>query len=188
MIVPVVLIRHMNNGTALMAFTEELNRYLENYRSLDYYQQPIPSEIDQRMDEAVKLFISADPAERETFQSSLTPSVRSQFAIYGHRVATRANREKRPDLLELGLVAAVIANYIVPANRRIEISLAIYHYTAVKLGRDPRDLFTYAADYAAADLAASLVAFGSRGDVTLKKYGWKEIDSPDGMLYKFDWR
>lgn len=178
----------MKNGNALMAFTEELNRYLGNHSTLDYYQQPIPSEIDRRMDEAVKLFISTAPADRETFQSSLTPSARSQFGIYGHRAATRANRDQQPDLLELGLVAAAIANYVVPDNRRVEISLAIYHYTAAKLGLNPLDLFTFAADYAADDLATQLVTFGSRGDITLRKYGWKEVDSPDGIQYKFDWR
>lgn len=178
----------MKNGTALKALSDELNHYSSNHSALDYYQQPIPSSIDLRMDESVGKFRAADPADRETFLSSLTPASRSQFGIYGHRAATRAMRENRQDLLQLGLTAAVIANYIIPNNRRVEFSLAIYHYTAAKLGLKPLDLFVDAADFAAGDLAAQLVDFGNRGDVTLRKYGWKEVQSPEGVLYKFDWK
>jgi hypothetical protein len=129
-----------------------------------------------------------DADGREIFQSSLTPAARALFGIYGHRAATRAVRDNQQVLLRLGLVANVIANYVMPDNRRVEIGLAIYHHTAAKLGISPPDLFSMAAEYAGVDLAAQLIAFGNRGDVTLKKYGWKEVQTADGVQYKFDWK
>ena len=178
----------MKNGTALKAISEELNQYASEHSTLDYYQQTMPSAYDLRLDEAVKQFMAAGPADRETFQSSLTPAALSHFGIYGHRAATRAMRENNQDYVQKGLVGAVIANYVVPDKRRVETGLAIYYHPAAKLGVNPLDLFTLAAGYATDDLAAQLVAFGNRADVSLKKYGWKEIDAPDGILYKFNWQ
>lgn len=178
----------MKNGIALKAISKELNQYASEHRTLDYYQQTIPSAFDLRLDEVVKQFIAAGSADRETFQSSLTPAARSQFGIYGHRAATRAMRENNQDYVQNGLVGAVIANYFVPDKRRVETGLAIYYHTAAKLGVNPLDLFTLAAGYATDYLAAQLVAFGNRADVSLKKQGWKEIDAPDGVLYKFNWK
>ena len=178
----------MKNGTALQALSDELNQYSRDHNALDYYQQPIPSALDSRLDEAVNKFTAADAVDREAFESSLTPATRSLFGIYGHRAATRALRKESADYVRLGLAAAVIANYVVPDNRRLEFSLVVYYHSAAKLGIDPPELFTEAAGYAAHDLAIQLVTFGNRADVTLKKYGWKEIDSPEGILFKFNWK
>lgn len=177
----------MKNGTALQALCDELNQYSSDHNALDYYQQPIPSALDLRLDEVVSKFMTEDAADREKFQNSLTPASRSLFGIYGHRAATRAMRENSPDYVRLGLVAAVIANYVVPDNRRVEFSLAVYYHSAAKLGIDPPELFKEAAGYATGDLAEQLVTFGNRADISLKKYGWKEIDSPEGILFKFNW-
>jgi hypothetical protein len=178
----------MNNGTAMKVLVDGLNEYAADHSSLDYYQQPLPAEFDGRLDLAVKEFMAIDAAGRETFQSSLSPDARSLFGIYGHRAATRAVRENSQELVKLGLVAAVIANYVVPEHRRVEVGLAVYHHAAAKLGLSPPDLFSKAAACAGEALAAQLRAFGSRGDVTLKRYGWKEIQTADGVQYKFNWK
>jgi hypothetical protein len=36
-------------------------------------------------------------------------------------------------------------------------------------------------------MAARLLSFGNKPDVTLKQYGWREIKTPDGVRYKFEW-
>lgn len=178
----------MNNGTSLKALSDDLNAYSGEHSTLDYFQQPLPAPLDQRLDEAVEQFMTADAEGRETFQQLMTPATRALFGIYGHRTATRAIRENRPELLRQGLAAAIIANYVIPDNRRVEVGLAIYYHTAVKLGLRPPDLFAEAAVFAPDDLANRLVAFGNRDDITLKKYGWKEINSPDGIQFRFDWK
>jgi hypothetical protein len=178
----------MNNGTAMKALVDGLNEYAADHSSLDYYQQPLPAELDGRLDQAVEEFMAVDAAGRATFQSFLSPAARSIFGIYGHRAATRAVRENSQELLQLGLVAAAIANYVVPQHRRVEVGLAVYHHAAVKLGLSPSDLFATAATYAGDDLAAQLTAFGRRGDVTLKRFGWKEVQTADGVQFKYDWK
>jgi hypothetical protein len=178
----------MNNGTALKVLADGLNEYAVGHSTLDYYQQPIPAELDGRLDNAVKEFMTVDAEGRETFQFSLSPAARSLFGIYGHRAATRAVRGDNRELVRLGLVAAVIANYVVPDNRRVEIGLAIYHHAAVKLGMPPPDLFSMVAVFAGDNLADQLITFGARGDVSLKNFGWREIQTADGVQYKFDWK
>lgn len=178
----------MNDRDSLPAHVGEINRILEEYSTLEYFQQPIPSEIDFLLDDVVQKIIKTNPERRAEFQSLLAEHSRSLFGIYGHRAATRAQREDQPDLLNQGMAAAVFANYVIPNTRCLEISLAVYHHAARKLGLDPVDLFTAAANYADSDLAAQLVAFGNRDDVVLKQYGWKEINAPDGIRFKFGWR
>ncbi len=178
----------MKNGNALQAYTEELNSVSGDYTALRYFQEPIPAAIDYRFDTAVQEFMKLSDKEREIFQSSLTPASRALFGIYGHRAAMRANREGQQDLLRLGLIASVIANCIVPDNRRLEVGLAVYHHSAGKMGLNPATLFANAADYATADLALRYVSFGNRADVTLHKYGWKEVDSGDGIQFRYSWK
>lgn len=178
----------MQNGDAFRAFTEELRRFLADKTVIAYYREPLPSETDARLDTAVARFMAADPDQRELLQAALDPAQRSLFGIYGHRAATRAVREAVPGLLLKGLVGAAVANYEIPDSRRVEVGLAVYHHCARKLGLNPADVFGQAADYATPALAAPLAAFGHRGDVALRNFGWQEIHTPEGIVYKFSWR
>ena len=177
----------MNERNSLAARVAIINRTLDEVSSLVYYQQPIPSTYDFFLDETVRSMISARVEQRAEFQALLTKHCRSMFGIYGHRAATRAARDNRSGLLQLGIAAAVFANYVLPDNRRLEVSLAVYHYVAQKLDLEPAALFSAASDLAAPDLAAKFAAFGHRDDLVLSQYGWKEIDTPDGIRFKFSW-
>jgi hypothetical protein len=176
-----------HNGNAFLAFTEATVQFLDGLNVIDYYRRPLPAPADERLDAIVAQFMAAAPAQRNAFQETLTPSHRAPFGIYGHRAATRAVRQTARDLLLQGLVGAVLANYVIPPRRNVEVGLAVYHHCALKLELNPADLFTRAADYAPSDLAYRLVNFGSRADVTLSKFGWRELHTPAGVQYKFEW-
>ncbi len=177
----------MKNGSPLSACAEELNTLVQDQNTLTYYQEALPSPTDQRLDKITHVFMSAGGDARQSFQESLLPAARSLFGIYGHRAATRAMREKNPQLLRQGLTAAVISNYTVPDRRRLEVGLAVYYHVSKMLAEEPAQLFRAAAVYARSDLAARFIAFGGRPDVTLQKYGWKEVNAIDGVEYRFDW-
>lgn len=176
------------NGHSFLVFLEESRRYLRQMQLIDYYRQPIPSADDTRLEAMIEHFMSAKPAERERFQTSLTMEQRSLFGIYGHRSATLSVRNGSEARLLSGLVGAAIANYEIPEKRNVEVALAIFHHCARRLELDPVTIFDRAAEYAAGEIGDRMRAFGRRTDVTLRQYGWREFITPKGVRYRFDWR
>lgn len=177
----------MKNGSAFRIFTDETVRYLSGLKVVVYYAEPIPSATDERMRDIVGRFRRGTAVEQEQFQLALAQEHRSPFGIYGHRAATLAARQNSRDWLLSGLVGAVISNYIIPPKRNIDVSLAVYHYCAQKIGVSPEELFSEAARHAQLTLAGKLISFGRRTDINLKQFGWQEQKTPEGVRYKFSW-
>lgn len=177
----------MRNGDAFNAFLQETQQYLAGLQVISYYAAELPSDSDKRLSAIISRFTDVNAEKRVRFLTALNQSERALFGIYGYRAATLAARhESRPQLLQ-GLVGMVIANFIIPEKRRVEVSLAIFHHVAQKLKMSPIELFEEAAVYASDDFAAKLLVFSRKPDVTLRGYGWLELKTPDGVKYKFDW-
>lgn len=176
------------NGNAFHAFIEDARATLDSQTALDYYQQDLPSDADTRLYDIVQTVRDADAPQRQAFISSLSEPQRALFGLFAHRAATLAVRLESPDWLENAILASVIANTPVPESRNIDLQLAILHHCARKLNRSPIELFDWAATYAAEPLAAHLEQFGRRDDIALKKFGWVERRTPDGVRYAYQWR
>ena len=177
----------MKNGNAFRAFTDEAVQYLSGLKVVIYYAEPIPSTTDERLQVIVERFLRGTAVERKQFQISLALEHRSLLGIYGHRAATLSVRQNSRDWLLSGLVGAVIANYIIPPRRNVDISLAVFHHCAQKIEISPAELFAEAAQYAQPALVEKLFTFGRRADITLRKFGWQEQKTPEGIRYKFSW-
>ncbi|MCP4419691.1 MAG: hypothetical protein GY805_24025 [Chloroflexi bacterium] len=177
----------MKNGNAFRIFTDETVQFLSGLKVVIYYAEPIPSKTDERLHLIVTRFRRGTAVEQEQFQRSLAQEHRSLFGIFGHRAATLSVRQNSYNWLLSGLVGAIIANYIIPPKRNVDVSLAVYHHCAKKIDISPADLFTEAAQFAQSDLAQKLQAFGHRADISLRKFGWQERKTPDGIRYKFSW-
>ena len=177
----------MKNGNAFRTFTDESSQYLSGLKVVVYYAEPLPSSTDERLRGIVARFLRGTAVEQEKFQLTLAQEHRSIFGIYGHRAATLAVRQNSEAWLLSGLVGAVIANYVIPPRRKVDISLAIYHHCAQKIGVSPATLFAQAAQYARPELAQKLNHFGQRADINLKQFGWQEQKTPEGVRYKFSW-
>lgn len=175
------------NGNVLRAFVEETVVALQDVKAIDYYQRPLPDEIDNKLFGMVTMYRGSTLEERMLLIHAFEEKKRSLFGIFGHRMATRSVREMYPDFLLHGLVGAAIANYTIPDKRNVDVSLAVYHHCARKLGMNTVDLFDEAAQFASEEFASILRQYGRRSDVTLRKYGWREIKTPEGVVYKFDW-
>lgn len=174
----------MHNGDAFRAFTEEVVTELRQVTVVDYYVQPMPSPLDGRIQAIVTRFMAATATERDPFQQGLPPEIRSLFGIFGHRAATLAARTQSPDWLQSGLVGFTIANVVIPKRRKVELGLAVYHHVARKLELNPIDLFETAAQFGSPEIAIHLLTYGRRTDITLTKFGWQELKTPDGVKYK----
>jgi hypothetical protein len=178
----------MKNGDAFNAFLQETQQFLAGLQVITYYSSDLPSVVDDRFSVIVNRFMEADAEKRERFSASLNDSERSLFGIFGHRGATLAARQKSETQLLQGLVGTVIANYKIPEKRRVEVALAVYYHVARKLDLNPIELFENAAVYANEEFASKLLSFSRKPGVTLNSYGWREITTPDGVKYKFEWR
>lgn len=176
------------NGNALGALVANINETLQPFTVVDYHTHPIPAPIDEQMLNWVEQIIGLTAVNRKTVLTSLTPKSRSLFGIYGHRAATISQRQEDNNLLQKGLIAYAIANYDIPDNRRLEIALAVYHHCAIKLGISPVDLFAEAATYTSTECGLRFIAFGRRADVTLNRFGWRSVNTDDGVKFEFKGR
>ena len=177
----------IGNGNAFRAFVEDSAAALNDVGAIDYYQRPLPDDLDDKLAEMVARYVAATSEQRILFAEAFTEKKRAVFGIYGHRAATMSVRKEDPDRLLSGLVGTTIANYTIPNKRNLAVSLSVYHHCARKLGVNTVDLFDEAAQVASEEFASILVEFGRQPDVTLRKYGWREIKTPEGVVYTFDW-
>ncbi|MBX3059051.1 MAG: hypothetical protein KF770_21495 [Anaerolineae bacterium] len=177
----------MKNGNALHTFIEDAIALLGDIDVVAYFAEPLPYTVDEQIRGIVSRFTAVTPAERTQFQDALAPEHRSLFGIYGHRAATIAARQNDADWLRSGLTGFAIANYTIPEKRKVEVGMAVYLHVAQKLGLNPVDLFEETAVLAAPAIAAELLAFGRRPDVSLGKFGWQELKTPEGVKYKFSY-
>ncbi|MFZ1399406.1 MAG: hypothetical protein WAS33_21045, partial [Candidatus Promineifilaceae bacterium] len=174
----------MQNGNAFRTFTNDTRHYLASLKLVVYYAEPLPSATDDRLYQIVDQFLRGTAVEQTQFQQDLGQEHRALLGIYGHRAATLAVRQTSRDWLFSGLIGAVIANYIIPPRRNVDVSLAVYHHCAGKIGEAPAELFEAAAAYAQPELAQKLRNFGRRADIHLKQFGWQELKTPEGVRYK----
>jgi hypothetical protein len=177
----------MKNGNAFSTFTDETRQYLSDLKVVVYYAAPIPADTDERMRLIVERFLRGTAVEQDQFQRALGQAQRALFGIYGHRAATLSVRQNSQEWLYSGLIGAVIANYVIPPRRNVDVSLAVYHHCAHKIGDSPSALFAQAAKVAQPALADRLHSFGHRTDINLKRFGWQEQKTPEGVRYKFSW-
>ncbi len=68
--------------------------------------------------------------------------------------------------------------------RDVLVGFAPYYDCALRLGVDPVGLFDGAAREAGTAVRELAVVFARRSDVTLKDFGWRLDEAPDGPCYK----
>lgn len=175
------------NGQAYRAYLEAAAAVLERLSIDTYYSAVLPSPADEALAEIVSAFTAWPESARKSFISHLPPDKRALFGIFGHRAATLAVRNDDPEWLRLGLIGNVIANSPIPPKRNVDAALAVFYHCAQKLGLPTLELFDDTAEYATEDMALALKAFGRRDNVNIKQFGWREIKTPEGVRYRFEW-
>jgi hypothetical protein len=175
------------NGTDFHTFLSETAVFLSQQKRLDYFRATLPDALDERLAVIVQRYLAAAPSQRQQFLAQFDRQQRTLLALFGHRAATLAMRRQERAWLRWGLLGAALANYDTAERRGIAISLAIYHHVARQLGVNTVDLFDEIADCVQGDLAPLLRQFGRRSDIRLAQFGWRELNTADGVRYKFDW-
>lgn len=173
----------LKNGTAFKVFVEETAVFLKETAVLDYFRLPLPSPLDERLADIVSRYMAASPEQRQMLLAVLDKPQRSLFGIFGHREATLGIRTESRERLLRGLVGAAIAHQALDRGS-LEASLAVHHHIARKMNVNTVDLFDEAAEMMGGEIGEYLCGYGRRSDVGLRKFGWREIKTPDGLKYK----
>jgi hypothetical protein len=148
-----------------------------------YWLARIPDQRDPVLDDYVATLRAGGPPAVAAATDEATQAARAVLQCYGQRAAARAVRERRPDLLVSGLVAAVVGGL----SRELEayFPMALIDDAATRIGADLQEVF---------GAAATIV--GNPGDVNLmlwlarppqhrtpKSMGFTPVDGPDGFRY-----
>lgn len=176
------------NGNETRALIEACEALLADTSVLSYYRERLPSATDAQLDALLGRGLALTDRERDKWMAGLPPEVRSLYGIFSHRAATLAARTTDPAGVRNGLMASVVANYVIPEKRNVTPMLALLHHVAVECGADPGPMFREAAAIASEEMAVHLLEFAGREDLILSRYGWRKIGTPDGVQFKFDWR
>lgn len=168
-----------NDSSELVARTLSL---LDSVVLPEFYGPPC------RLDDVLAALLGAlaegAPAERDGVAGALTEQRRRVLARYAMRAPMLALRTETPHHLFAGLVANCLIERTTRDPRDDMIFFAPYTHVARELGVNPTELFDSAAAYAAPDLANDMRVFGRRTDVTLRVFGWRQIDTPDGPSFE----
>lgn len=124
-----------------------------------------------------------------SFLASLDGSDRLACGRYGARQPTIALRTGSADHLRDALMATALAMLLQEDDPRdTMVALAIHVHVARALGLTPSDLFNEVADRIPTGEVATLFrTFGARDDVTLEAFGWRQIQTADGLDLAPDW-
>jgi hypothetical protein len=107
----------------------------------------------------------------------------SSLYIYSVRAASRAAGAHDPERCRDALAAAVIAMWDEVDDRELMINPTPHQVAATRVAGSAAALFDWAAGRAPAHQAEALRASGRRTDVTLKAFGWTEVDRPTGTWF-----
>ena len=170
-------------------FAEEACAYLDGVSRYIYVQEPAPSGTDDQVLLICRALNAAGPDRGREFAGLLNDHRRLIAGMFGSRVPTLVlgpgrEDEEREELLACGLIAEALANLGYPDFRDVLVGLAVHHECARRLKLDPTDLFDAAARYADEETAALMRIFGRRRDVTLQRFGWREVPTPGGPRFE----
>jgi hypothetical protein len=120
------------------------------------------------------------------FLRTIDKNARIALGRYGVRAVTLAVRNRDARLLRRALLAASIAAVASDDDPRdTMVTVALHHFAAQQLNVMPAPLFDQVADRLGnRRVAALLREFGSRSDVTLDVFGWKLVETADGVDFE----
>lgn len=139
----------------------------------------IPGYDDARAEAIVRRAHRGVSAE---LMDSLTSRDVLALGRYGARQPTIAVRARSREILRAALLATGIAQARDEHDPRdLMVGLALHHVAARQLGQAPSALFDdVAACFPDGPVPDLLRAFGARGDITLRAFGWQLVQTASG--------
>jgi hypothetical protein len=174
---------------AFANFVGEAAAYLGGVSAYFYVQETVPSNTDAEIRQICHAMGAAGPPLAPELAAALDAHRRTVLGIFGRRVpqmvlAHDVPDTRRGDILASGLIAEAFSNAGHRDFRDVLVGLARHYECARRLSLDITDVFDAAAGFADADTATLMRIFGRRSDVTLGRFGWREVETPNGPAFE----
>ena len=159
---------------------------LSGYRLFGYPGRPLPDPLDEEIDALLDRYLEGDEELRSRFRAAIGLPQAAALEAYGVRMASVALRDRSPDALLRGLVAAMLAGSSPEEDpREVLLRVPPLHRSAERLGVNPASLFATAAELAGPDTPVAVRAFPERApaDRSLEAFYWEERDAADDGLF-----
>jgi hypothetical protein len=167
----------------LLVSLNEIKRLLSELS--DYRFAPLPSPVDQKVENLCSLLTKATDRQRNQLLTSLDESSGYALLAYAERMSMLSVRQQSEGPLLLGLIALGYASTVIDPRMTLMI-LSLLHHSAVKLVKDPNELFHAALEYLADPVASEVIlGFLAREPEhqDIHAMGFREIDGPSGLIY-----
>jgi hypothetical protein len=176
-------------AAAFTTFIAEAAAYLGGVSRQRYLDEAPPSSTDGEVLQICRAIEAAGSAMAPEFAAALDRHRREVLGIFGQRVpqivlACEVPAAVRGEVLAAGLVAEAFANAGHHDFRDVLVGLAPHYECARRLRLDITDVFDAAALFADDDTATLLRIFGRRSDVTLPRFGWREVATETGPTFE----
>jgi len=154
-----------------------------------YWAAQLPCKDDARITEICGLYRHLSAQERVAFEKKVSQNGYGVLGEYSVRMAMLGAREKREERLIYGIVALTIG-WTTPYidGREILMTLAPLYHSARIVG-EPRRIFEAGVQHVEDERIRGLIlGFLDRNprDQRLEVMGWKAIEGPHGLIYRFD--
>jgi hypothetical protein len=174
---------------AFADFAKEASHYLDGVSRYFYVQEEVPSATDHEILQVCRAVEAAGPEKAPEMAAALDEHKRMVLSIFSRRspqlvLAKDVADGERGEILAAGLVAGALAYAGHTDFREVLVGLAPHYECARRLKLDITDVFDAAALFADEETAALMRIFGRRSDVTLARFGWREIQTPTGPAFE----
>jgi hypothetical protein len=176
------------DDNVFLAAAEEAITLLDDARRVSYLSARLPCPLDDAIARICDLFMEALPEQREIFSSTLDADHCSVLLLFSERMAVLGLRGRSYSRLLRGLVALAIVDSTIDLKDILPV-FSLHYHSALKLDVDPMHLFQEAAEYANSQISEQMAGFPTRKpeDKALSSMGYKEVDTPNGLMYLRTW-
>jgi hypothetical protein len=151
-----------------------------------YGHAKFPDVRDTELDDYVAGLVSGGPTAVKAALDAVSEHGRRVLRVYAERAATRAVRERAPDLLVRALVALVVGGLEQNALEAL-IPMAVVEDAGHRIGAEPGDFFGTAADIVGHPGTVSLFMWLTRkpDDRSLECMGFTADSDESGFRYRW---
>lgn len=152
----------------------------------EYYKQPLPSEIDEKISKIITDLITLGQGQLVSILDEVSIDNTRVLGLYAERMASLAVRENSVEPIKNGLVALLI--YARTEDPRdVLLVLSLLHDAAIKTAGKSRKVFEAVGSmFGGSELVRGFLN-RSDEDKSIDAMGYEESKNNDGFLYVRTW-
>ena len=151
-----------------------------------YFQQPIPSEIDDGVSRVLSSLSARDQTDLKLVSDGVVADEAQVLGLYAERMASLAVRENSVNRVKQGLMALII--YARTEDPRdVLLVLCLLHDASIKTSGNPKQVFNEVNAVFGETVLLNDFINRSDEDKTIEAMGYEELKTKDGFLYARNW-